>query len=232
MMVAAPSSARIAERIGTKFTVAIGLTLVTTGLVLMTGLGTDTGYGAIAARLVLIAMGMGLTMAPATESVMGSLPLAKAGVGSAVNDTTRQVGGALGVAIIGSVLSSSYGSTVEDFLATTPAPADAATAASGSIGGAIAVAGQLAESGAAGGAQAASQLVTVANDAFVEGLHRGSLVAALATGIGVVVALVFLPARARSIDESEQQAEYAAEHAHDEGAPVAGSAAAAGPIEP
>ena len=53
---------------------------------------------------MVMAVGMALTMAPATESIMGSLPLAKAGVGSAVNDTTRQVGGALGVAIVGSVL--------------------------------------------------------------------------------------------------------------------------------
>ncbi len=63
-----------------------------------------------------MASGMGLTMAPATESIMGSLPLGKAGVGSAVNDTTRQVGGALGVAVIGSVLASIYGSQVGDFL--------------------------------------------------------------------------------------------------------------------
>ena len=71
---------------------------------------------------MLMAVGMGLVMAPATESVMGSLPLAKAGVGSAVNDTTRQVGGALGVAIIGSVLSSIYGNAIGDFFAGKPAP--------------------------------------------------------------------------------------------------------------
>ena len=64
---------------------------------------------------MLLGLGMALTMAPATESIMGSLPLAKAGVGSAVNDTTRQVGGALGVAIIGSVLSSTYGSKISEF---------------------------------------------------------------------------------------------------------------------
>ena len=64
---------------------------------------------------MIMAVGMGLTMAPATDSVMGSLPLGKAGVGSAVNDTTRQVGGALGVAIIGSVMSSIYGSKVADW---------------------------------------------------------------------------------------------------------------------
>ena len=95
---------------------------------------------------------MALTMAPATESVMGSLPLAKAGVGSAVNDTTRQVGGALGVAIIGSVLSSTYGSKVSDFFASRsksvpaslkPQFASAQDAAHSSLGGAKAVADSL-----------------------------------------------------------------------------------------
>ena len=78
------------------------------------GLQVDSPYGQIVWRMMLLALGMGLTMAPATESVMGSLPLAKAGVGSAVNDTTRQVGGALGVAIVGSVLASVYGSKITD----------------------------------------------------------------------------------------------------------------------
>ena len=88
----------------------------------MTGLQVDTSYPDLVWRLVILAAGMGLVMAPATDSVMGSLPLAKAGVGSAVNDTTRQVGGALGVAIIGSVVSSVYGSKIADFFAGTPAP--------------------------------------------------------------------------------------------------------------
>ena len=73
-------------------------------------------------------------MAPATDSIMGSLPLAKAGVGSAVNDTTRQVGGAIGVAIVGSVLSSTYGNKIGEFFAGTPAPAEAVTAARGPSG--------------------------------------------------------------------------------------------------
>ena len=66
--------------------------------------------------MMLMAAGMGLTMAPATESIMGALPRAKAGVGSAVNDTTRQVGGALGVAVVGSVLASAYSNQVAEFL--------------------------------------------------------------------------------------------------------------------
>src|SRR5690606_5592636 len=109
--------------------------------------------------------GMALVMAPATESVMGSLPLGKAGVGSAVNDTTRQIGGALGIAVIGSVLSSIYGSTVRDAFAGSPLPADAVDAAGNSLGGAIGVAQRLQE---AGNGELAARLIDVANQGFVD----------------------------------------------------------------
>jgi hypothetical protein len=152
---------------------------------------------------------MGLTMAPATDSVMGSLPLGKAGVGSAVNDTTRQVGGALGVAIIGSVLASTYGSKVGDFLAGTGAPEAAIEGAKSSLGGAQMVAERAAtpEQGQA--------LMSVANQAFVDALHWGVLVAAVATGLGAVMAFVFLPAHARADNLSAQDGEFLTEHAHD-----------------
>ena len=94
-----------------------------------------------------MAAGMGLTMAPATDSVMGSLPLFKAGVGSAVNDTTRQVGGALGVAVIGSVLATTYGDKITGFFAGTPVPSQVVDAASNSIGAVPTVAQQLTENG-------------------------------------------------------------------------------------
>lgn len=71
---------------------------------LVSGVDVDSGYVPLAWALSQMGLGMGATMAPATDSIMGSLPLAKAGVGSAMNDTTRMVGGALGVAVIGSVL--------------------------------------------------------------------------------------------------------------------------------
>ena len=84
--------------------------------------------------MVVLASGLALTMAPATESIMGSLPLAKAGVGSAVNDTTRQVGGALGVAVLGSVFTSIYSSQLVSALNGQSIPADVVEAAKDSIG--------------------------------------------------------------------------------------------------
>jgi MFS family permease len=210
MMVVSPLSPKLVDRIGTKFTVALGLGFVTVGLLSMIGLQADTPYANIFWRLMLMSFGMGLTMAPATESVMGSLPLFKAGVGSAVNDTTRQVGGALGVAIVGSVLSSTFGARLSDFFAGVPVPAEAAAAAENSIGAAFGVADQLRS---AGFADLAGQLVEVARLSFVDAVHYGVAVAALATGFGVVVALAFLPARAADADTEIQAEEFDVEHA-------------------
>lgn len=221
MMVLSPTSAKIVQYIGTKITVAIGLGLVTAGLISMSSLAVDSSYGAIVWRLMLMAAGMGFTMAPATDSVMGSLPLAKAGVGSAVNDTTRQVGGALGVAIVGSVLASTYGSKIGEFLTGAGAPADAIAAAKGSVGGADQVAQRIAESGVPNAAEIASGLVSTANHAFVDAMHSGVLVAAIPTALGVIMALVFLPAHARRPDLEVQEHEYIEEHADDPGAAAA-----------
>ena len=107
-LVAQPA-AQLAARIGTKIVVASGLALMGRGL--RAGLDLDAftpHYPFLLAASVIVAAGMGLAMAPATESIMGSLPPAQAGVGSAVKDTTRELGGALGVAIIGSVTATGF----------------------------------------------------------------------------------------------------------------------------
>jgi len=212
MMVVAPMSSRIVERIGSKITVALGLGLVTIGLITMVGLEVDTPYSNIFWRLMLMSAGMGLTMAPATESVMGSLPIFKAGVGSAVNDTTRQVGGALGVAVIGSVLATTYGNQVREFLSGLglPLPQQFVDAASNSIG--AVQNGLVPELQSRGLAEQAATVSAQANTAFVDAVHWGVLTAAAATAIGVVVVLLFLPARPRIDDVAEQDAEFVDEH--------------------
>ncbi|HEV8163943.1 MAG TPA: MFS transporter [Actinomycetota bacterium] len=108
LVVAAPLSARVVERVGTKLVVTAGLVIVATGLWMVPRIGVGDGYAPLAWATAVLGFGIGTTMAPATASIMGSLPPAKAGVGSAMNETTRQVGGALGVAVLGSVLSSAY----------------------------------------------------------------------------------------------------------------------------
>ena len=105
-----------------------------------------------------IAGGLGMVMAPATEAIMGSLPAEKAGVGSAVNDTTRELGGTLGVAILGSLFASAYGAKLVDLLSGTPLPPEALAAAKESVGAAVRVTAEVtAQSGPEAGAAVKSR---------------------------------------------------------------------------
>ena len=192
MLVVAPSSARIVERFGTKVVVGSGLAITGIGLALFATVPSEhiSYWGDIAWRMVIMAGGMGLTMAPATESIMGSLPRAKAGVGSAMNDTTRQIGGAFGVAIIGSVMSSLYGSHVADAFTQAGVTGQPVEVAKQGLGQALGVAADPRTP-----ASIANELITGAKDAFVYGMHRGVLVGAAAAFLGALVVFRWLPAR-------------------------------------
>jgi EmrB/QacA subfamily drug resistance transporter len=192
LILAAPTSARLVERIGTKIVVAVGLFTVAAALALLSTVDVGSGYGVVGATIAIMGLGMGLTMAPATESIMGSLPLAKAGVGSAMNDTTRMVGGAFGVAVLGSVMASSYGSAIESTLR--GLPPQIAQAAGDSIGAATTIAAQLGERGQA--------LLQAARAAYIEGMGSAVLVGAGVAAVGAILVLLFLPGRARRPDEA------------------------------
>jgi EmrB/QacA subfamily drug resistance transporter len=200
MVIAAPPSARFVEKIGSKIVVTSGLVIVSIAMGWLALITIDSGYPHVAGALAILGVGMGLAMAPSTESIMGSLPLAKAGVGSAMNDTTRQVGGALGVAILGSLLASSYGNAMEPIVS--KLPAEAAAVAGDSIGGAFAVAGRVGEAGA--------PLIAAASEAFVGGMSTAVWVAAGVALAGAVVTGLFLPAR--PLDPADKRAMY---HDHD-----------------
>src|SRR5262244_1935020 len=185
---------------GTQFAVRAGTKLiVTTGLVAMAGFygwvaattSATLSYSVIAAQMVVYGLGMGLTSAPATESIMGAISRAKAGVGSAVNDSTRLVGGTLGVAVLGSVYASVYASRLT---ATMPAavPGRAAAIAHQSVGAAYAAAGQIA---ALGHPALGLALQHAATDAFLRGLTIGALVAGGVAAAGALLAALFLPAQ-------------------------------------
>src|SRR5207237_6208982 len=107
-MLSAPRSARLVERWGQRRVVSSGLVVVAAGLALLARSGPHADYPLLVLSLVVTAAGMGMVTAPSTGAIVSSLPLDKAGVGSAVNDTTRELGGALGVAVVGSVLASLY----------------------------------------------------------------------------------------------------------------------------
>ena len=205
MMVISPISPRIVDRIGTKLTVGAGLACVAGGLLALASVNATTGFPDIAWRMALAAAGMALTMSPATESIMGSLPLSRAGVGSAVNDTTRQVGGAVGVAVIGSVFSSIYGSKVVDALRGRPIPASLVENAKQQLGYALEAAGLVAHKA---GIQAARVFVTLAKTSFIDGFHAGLYVGAASAAIGFILVLIYLPSRPRPEDVERQTNEF------------------------
>ena len=154
-----------------------------------TGFDVDTSYTRFAVALFLMGAGMGLAMSPATEAIMGALPKSKAGVGSAMNDVVREIGGTLGVAILGSVLNSRFASGMDGSIAAlTP---DQAEVAGDSVGGAHQVAAQL----DGGTAQA---LIDASNQAFVDAMATTAGIAAAVALIGAIIAAALLPARARS----------------------------------
>jgi predicted MFS family arabinose efflux permease len=185
----APVGATMANRYGSRITVFLGLLITASAFVVMATISESSGFGLVAVAMVLGGFGSGVAMTPATDSIMGSLPKEKAGVGSAVNDTTREVGGALGVAVLGSLLSSVFASGMAD--AVRGLPAQAAEIARDGIGGALAVAQQV------GGAPGRA-IAGVARTAFIDGAGTTMLVAAAVAVLGALVALVWLPARERA----------------------------------
>jgi len=183
---------QIAVRRGTKAVVSAGLLSMAAALAWVAVAQTaSTGYLAIAGQMVLLGTGMGLTSAPATESIMGAVSLAKAGVGSAMNDMTRELGGTLGVAVIGSVFASLYTSKLGG-AAVERLPRQAAAHARDSFGAALLTAGHLAQGGAT---QAAAALRQLASAGFLSGLHTGCAVLVGVCVAGALVTALVLPSQ-------------------------------------
>jgi EmrB/QacA subfamily drug resistance transporter len=183
---------QLAVRAGTKLVVTVGLVAMAAfyGWVAATTTAT-TSYAIISAQMVLYGLGMGLTSAPATESIMGAVSRRQAGVGSAVNDSTRLLGGTLGVAVIGSVYASLYRSRLT---AGIPArlPGQAGAIAHQSVGAAYAVSARITAAGHPAIGQAIHDAATTA---FLRGLSVGCLVAGGVAAAGAVLAVLFLPAQ-------------------------------------
>jgi EmrB/QacA subfamily drug resistance transporter len=175
MILVAPRSPLLAARIGKRGIITLGLTLQAFGFLYLSRVDLDTPYVLLAIGLVALAAGMAMLMPAASEAIVSSLPPSKAGVGSAMNDTTREVGGALGIAVLGTVLTAGYRSGIAD--TTEDLPPELAEMANDGIGGAFRVA-QMADM---------PELLQPAREAFVTGMHRSFLTAAV---IGFVAAAV------------------------------------------
>jgi EmrB/QacA subfamily drug resistance transporter len=186
LMVASPLSPRLVDRWGTMWVVVLGLAFVALGMACYASntIMSDVTLGLLV-RLMM-GVGFGICSAPVTESIMGSLPPSRAGVGSAVNDTTRQTGGALGVAVIGSIFAARYHSEIGrlGFL-----PADVRATARESIGTSLQTATKL------GGAVGA-RLVHAATEAFLASMRVTYAISVLIILLAMGVAYKFLPARA------------------------------------
>jgi EmrB/QacA subfamily drug resistance transporter len=189
--VVAPLSA-LALRVTTvRYTVAAGLACIAVGLWLISGATITSTYASIVPGIMLLGAGAGLALPAATESVMGSLPETDTGVGSATNGTFLQTGGALGVAVIGSLLNTRYAGTISATLAPYHVPAAVSQTIRGSLGAALEVAARI-------GGQTGAELAGAARSAFISGMDLGLLTGACVALGGCVIALVLLPRRRSS----------------------------------
>jgi EmrB/QacA subfamily drug resistance transporter len=182
---------RIVERIGTTAVVVAGLAIFAAGLAWASTADASTPYLEIATQMLMLGGGLGLTTAPATESIMGSLSADKAGVGSAVNDTTRELGGTLGVAIIGSVFASIYSGRLGANTAVSALPEQVRASMDRSMAAAQQAIGQLPP-------PVIPDIRAAVNAAFLDGLQVGSLVSAGIAAAAAVVVAWLLPAGAAS----------------------------------
>lgn len=177
MMPLSAAAPLLARRVGLRTMLVGGLSLIAAGVALMALLASaDGGYLSVLPGLALTAAGVGLTMTPGTAAITGSLPAEEQGVASALNDTVREIASAIGVALLGSVLSAGYSSAVSD--STAGLPAETAEIVRGGIGGAVAVTSQMGDQGAT--------ILHGARNAFVDGWAMSMWIS---VGLAVAVAV-------------------------------------------
>ncbi|MGW4894487.1 DHA2 family efflux MFS transporter permease subunit [Kitasatospora sp. NPDC004240] len=184
-LVFAPRARLVVDRFGIRATCAGGMALIAVGFLGYLLLDTDTPIWVLVALGALMGAGMAHVMPPVTVAIMGALPREKAGAGSAVNNTFRQVGGSLGVAVLGAVLSTVYRDGISDRL--DHLPNGLGEKAGESLEATLAVAGRLGEQGKA--------LIDPANAAFIDAMHVVALLSAGVTFVGALLAWFLLPGK-------------------------------------
>ncbi|MEU3371220.1 MFS transporter [Streptomyces sp. NPDC006660] len=219
----------LTPRLGMKVTVTAGMVAGTVALALLTRVDSASGYGDFLAPLIILGVAIGLALSPCTDAIMGAFPEAELGVGGAVNDTSLELGGSLGIAILGSVLAKSYSSHLADATAGTKLPASALSTAQDSVGAGYAVAQGIGDQAKQLGAQAlhagtpqqaaqlkaqaeqlaagAQQMSHAVGSAFSDAVARTSLVGAVILGVGTVLVAVLLPRRGKGEEQAGQSAE-------------------------
>ena len=193
VIVAAPLSATLTSSVGPRVLTAAGLAVVAAGLALLATVGLRSSDLHVASVLFVMAVGIGIAGTPATDAIMSALPKDQFGVGSAVNDTTRELGGALGVAILGSAFAASYSAAMGT--ATFGIPLNIA-AARDSLAAAATIAAEI-------GGPAGAGILAAAQAAFVDAMRLTSLVGVGVAASGAIVAFVFLPRDATTSDAAD-----------------------------
>ena len=194
--IVAPFSTVLVRTVGTKLTVAAGLLVIAGGLWQVSAASVATAYAGVLPGMILLGVGAGLTIPSATESVMGSLPGGHTGVGSATNGAFLQVGGALGVAVIGSLLNTRYQDRITGPLMPYHVPHAVMQTILGSLGGALGVANQV-------GGVLGAELGHLARSAFVSGMDLGLVTGACVAAAGCLIALLALPSRTADHPEGD-----------------------------
>jgi EmrB/QacA subfamily drug resistance transporter len=195
IMLSTPQSPRLVTRFGKRRVVAFGLLVVATGIAILATVTAESSYLHVLVGMCVIATGMGLAMSPTTDLLMSAVPRTKAGMGAAMNDTTRELGGALGVAVLGSIIASRFSSGIGP--AVTGLPDGTRAAAESSLGGAAVVAGQI-------GGPAGAALLRAGQDAWMSGLSLAMVVGTVIVLAAAALAFFAMPDRAADdIEEPE-----------------------------
>ncbi|OXS32594.1 DHA2 family efflux MFS transporter permease subunit [Streptomyces sp. XY006] len=217
----------LTPRVGMKWTVTAGMVGGTAALALLTRIDSGSAYGDFVVPLVVLGLAIGLALSPCTDAIMGAFPESELGVGGAVNDTSLELGGSIGIALLGSLLATSYSGHLSDATAGSKLPASSLETAQDSVGAGYAVAQgigdrarQLAEQAAgtsdpqqaerlraqaeqlAGGAR---QMADAVGSSFADAVAHTSLVGAAVLGVGTVLVALLLPGRGEP--EPEQAVE-------------------------
>lgn len=192
--ITAPLAPLLARRIGSRWVLSVGLALMALCCALTSANGDRTAYWIIVLQMLPMGMGLGLVNATGTDTIMEGLPREKAGIGSAVNDTARELGGTLGVAAMGSLFASLYSGSIADELAALPLPADALKLCQDSV---IAAAHVAQQAGTTLGPAAEQTIRAAISQSFLDGFHAAAWLGAGFLALGAVGCWCLLPARRR-----------------------------------
>ncbi|MBE8470000.1 MFS transporter [Streptomyces justiciae] len=214
VFVGAAVTGKLAPKLGVKIVVGTGMVIGTAGVFLLTQIETGSTYTDFLTPLLLLGFAIGLSLAPATDTIMGSFPEDELGVGGGANDTALELGCALGIAILGSLLATSYKDKLTDLVGG-HLPAEAMDTAKDSVGGGIAVAEQVAKN-PQGGAEQAQTLLGAVHESFAHAIAHTSLIGGIIMAAGTLIVIAVLPGRkhtttkhgeAEAAQTTEEQAE-------------------------